>query len=401
MSGILSQFGIAEEVQTTPAITGIASDATGFTVTFASAPGLLASDTLILLGFTPAGYNATWSISSVTGLTVRVLTALNPGTSTVQGTYTASKYGRPATVTRFFDMNSESLKANYDRIESAGLRANTRVQRSDRWVVNEKGVAGDTEHEVQSRGFGLYFKHMLGTIATAGPTDSSYTHTATVGSLTGHTMTTQVGRPFTPSQVVQPFTHQGMKIASWELSCDVDGILMLKITWDGQHESTSVALAAASYSSSELLSFAGGAITIGGVAVDITKFSVTGDNKLSDSRRYIRASTLQKEPIEEGLRVYKASIDLDFTDLTHYAKYASATASGAMAALVATFTAPTLIGSTTFPSVVVTLPVCRYEGESPTVTGAKLLNQSVPFEVLFDGTNSPVSIAYTTLDSTP
>jgi hypothetical protein len=302
VSGILSQFGLAEEVVTTPAITGIASTATGFTVTFASAPSSKVGDTLILAGFTPSAYNGTWSIASVSGSTVTVLTGINPGNSTVQGTYTSSVFGQPQTVTRFYDFNGESLKVAVKRIESAGLRAATRVQRSDRWAVNLEGGAGDTTCEVQSRGFGIFLKHMLGTIATAGPTDAAYTHTATVGPLTGRSMTTQIGKPFTPSQVVQPFTHQGMKIGKWELSSGVDGLAVLKITWVYQNESTTVALATASYPAAELFSFAGAQVQIGGINVDVTKVTITGDNKLAEKRRYLRSSTLMKEPIEEGLR---------------------------------------------------------------------------------------------------
>lgn len=405
MSGILSQFGIAEELITnTPAITGITSTATGFTVTFGSAHGLLVADTLTMSGFTPAGYNGAWSIATVpTTTTVTVLTNLNPGVSTVQGTYLASTYGRPPVVTRFYDMNSESLKLDVKRIESVGLRANTRVQRQDRWAVNREGVAGDTTHEVQSRGFGVFFKHMMGAIATVGPTDSAYVHTATVGPLTGRSIATQVGRPFTPSQVVQPFTQQGMKIGKWELSNNVDGLLELKITWVGQDEQTGAALAVASYGVAELFSFAGGVITVGGVDIDVTKVTITGDNKLSEKRRFIRGSTLMKEPIEEGFRDYAFTIDLDFTDLSHYQRYASLTAAGAMAALSATWTAPTLIGATTFPSLAVTIPIARQDGETPTVTGPKLLVQALPFKVLTpsSGGNSPLSIAYTTLDATP
>jgi hypothetical protein len=402
MSGILAQLGVAEEIQTSPAITGITSTAAAFTVTFASAHNLQPGDTLILSGFTPSAYNGTWSVATTPLITtLTVLTSANPGNSTVQGTYTASLYGRPQTVTRFFDFNTEALKKNVGRIESAGLRAGTRVQRSDRFVVNPIEVAGPAELEVQSRGFGLLFKHMMGTIATTGPTDSAYTHTASVGPLTGRSLTSQVGRPFTPSQVVQAMTQQGMKISTWELSSQVDGLLLLKLTFVGQDEVTTVALAVASYATTELFSFVGGVLTVGGVATDITKITISGDNKLAGKRRYMRGSALMKEPLEEGLRDYKITVDLDFTDLSHYNRYVSSTAAGAIATLVATWTAPTLIGATTFPSVVVTAQAARQDGETPNVQGPKLLVQSLPFKVLYDGTNSPVKIAYTTLDSTP
>jgi hypothetical protein len=80
-----------------PAVTGITSTSTTFTVTFASAHGLSAGNTFVLTGFTPSAYNnavgTVWTVASAVGTTgsggtytVTVASTLNPGTTSVNGT---------------------------------------------------------------------------------------------------------------------------------------------------------------------------------------------------------------------------------------------------------------------------------------------------------------------------
>lgn len=52
-----------------PSITGITSTSSTFTVTFSSAHGLSAGNTFTLSGFTPSGYNGTWTVASAIGTT--------------------------------------------------------------------------------------------------------------------------------------------------------------------------------------------------------------------------------------------------------------------------------------------------------------------------------------------
>ena len=72
------------------AISGITSTATNFTITLANTNNLAAGDSITLTGFTPAAYNATFTIGSITGTTIVVSSALNPGPTTVNGTGTST-----------------------------------------------------------------------------------------------------------------------------------------------------------------------------------------------------------------------------------------------------------------------------------------------------------------------
>jgi hypothetical protein len=91
----------------------------------------------------------------------------------------------------------------------------------------------------------------------------------------------------------------------------------------------------------------------------------------------------------------------DFIDLTHYNRFVSATAAGALAQVIGTWTGPVLGGATTYPSLAVTLPTARFDGDTPNVAGPGPLSINLKGRGLYDGTNSPVTLAYVTADTTP
>jgi Phage tail tube protein len=318
------------------------------------------------------------------------------------GVVDESAYGTPLTPIRFFEYNNESLKPEQGRASSSGMRAGGRVQRADRFEPYRVGAGGDVEFDVPTKGFGFWLKHMLGTVGTTGPTDANYVHSGTVGSLLGDFFTAQFNKPFHPSGTNQPFTYHGCKIASWELSCDVDGVLVCSLSIDAEDEDTSTALAVASYPADyRIFSWTGGSVTIGGSAVELRDFKVSCDNGLNVDRRYLRASALKKEPVEDAFREIEFSCTADFVDLTQYDRFRSSTRVGTLAAIVATFDGPVAHGGTTLPRLEVTIPAARFDEVEVNVDGPEALTQSISGVGLFDSTNSPITVSYRTTDVTP
>lgn len=304
------------------------------------------------------------------------------------------------TPTRFLELVSESLNLQVQRLESAALRASTRYQRSDRWTANKKGVAGDVSFEVSSKGFGLLFKHWLGTVSTgtAPGGTTSKRHRCTIGDPFGLGLTVQIGRPDNTG-VVNPFSYLGCKIVSGSLSNSVDGYLMFNATVDGADESTSSGLAAASYAASdELLNFTGGALTMNSVAVaTVRDITITAAVGLNTGRYGIRSSTLKKEPIADDFVLVTGTITSEFESLTAYNRYVNGTTTG----VVATWTGATALEGAIFPQVVATMPVCRFDGDTPNLSGKSMLTQTLPFKALYDGSQEPLTVDYITLDATP
>ena len=310
-------------------------------------------------------------------------------------------YGTPVTVTRFFEFNKWSVALDQARVESAGMRSGTRTARADRFEPYTKGAGGSFELDVPTKGFGFWLKHMLGTVVAGSVVDSNYTHTATEGTLLGDMFTAQVNKPFHPAGTAQAHTYHGCKLTKWELACDVDGVLVFSGDIDAEDEDTSTGLASASYPSDyRVFSFAGASMTFAAGAVELKNFKVGADLGLDVERRFLRGSTLKKEPTENAMRTYSWSADLEHTSLANYDRYRSATRVGALAAIVATFNGPIAHAGTTLPQVTVTLPLARFDACKFDIEGPAGLMDSLSGVALSD-TGSPMTVTFRSTDITP
>lgn len=312
-------------------------------------------------------------------------------------------YGTIAVPTRFFEFESEGIGGDPGRVEAAALRPGRSVASAQRWQPYEVGRQGDLVIPVLTRGSAFWLRHMLGAVATtAGAAGEVNTHTATVADLTGKSFTAQVGRPFVSSGTVQPFTFAGGKVASWEIGNTVEEALKLTLSCDFQRENTATALAVASYpAGANLFSWAGCTVTVGGVAFDATDITLSADNQLRVDRRYLRGSSLKKEPLPEDLRSPEFELKADFDDLTHRDRVYALVRTGALAEIVARWVGPVQEGTSTTPEFTVTLPAARFDGFEAQIGGPEPTEQSLSGVALDDGTNSPVTIVYKSLDATP
>jgi hypothetical protein len=315
-----------------------------------------------------------------------------------------STYGTPVVVNRTFEYNSEGIEDTFARTEGDPLRKGLQVPRSDRFTPYYAGGAGPIELDVMTKGFGILFKHMLGSIATSGPTDTAYTHTATLGELFGKSLTVQVARPFYPSGTVQAFTFEGGKITEWTLSNSVENNLVLECGLDFEQVKTNTALATAAYPSAmENFTWAGGSILVGGADVGfcVNEISIAGNNSLNVDRRCISNGADKKEPAVNGRREITFSLSGDFASNAHRDRAAALTAAGALAEIKAAWIAPTLIGTTTYPKVEVTLGTARFDEWKASAGGAEGIQQELTGVARDNGVVQPISIAYTTADTTP
>jgi hypothetical protein len=323
--------------------------------------------------------------------------AIPSGLSAQLGIAEESVYGTPVTVTRFYEFTDESMAMDIERIESAGLRSGTRVQRSDRWVAGQKSVGGDVTMELATKSFGVWLKHALGGLVTSqpniGPDPTVFDHTFTPGDLPV-SLTVQVGRTDIGG-TTRPFTYEGCRVSEWELSASVGELAMFKATLLGEDEVTATALATASYPTTlQLLSFVNGSLTVAGSAFDVKEFSLAGNNGLADDR-YFFGSALRKQPLEAEMRVYDGELKAEFTDLTAYNRYVN----GTEAAMVLLFRGPSISG-TFFYDLQVTANV-RFDGDTPSVGGTEIVELPLKYKCVGNTPASALTILYRTTDTTP
>jgi hypothetical protein len=151
-----------------------------------------------------------------------------------------------------------------------------------------------------------------------------------------------------------------------------------------------VALASATYPSSiKPLKFNHASVTLGGSAVNVKSLTLSGNNMLDDSRRFLGSQYIS-EPLEMGLREYTGSLEVEFTDLTQYTRFVA----GTEAALVAAFTSGT-------DSVTITTNV-RVDGSTPNVAGREILTQTLPIKCIASSTDaSAITAVLVNSDATP
>jgi hypothetical protein len=267
------------------------------------------------------------------------------------------------------------------------------------------GAGGGLVIQPLSKAFGFWLRHMLGAVATGTLTDSTYTHTGTVGSLAGVSFMAQVNRPLgNVNQVDQAVTWRGGKVREWTIKLDREGLLTVELDLVFNQEGTATALASASYATAtEPFPWGLASLSINSVQVPVNSFEVKCNNGLDDARMKLQGTTARREPSENGRRVITTSFETDFDDLaSFYNRVRATTAANALLSnVVFTATAPTLAGSTTFPTLSVTIPSVRVDEAQPNVAGPEVMTLAVSGVGLWTGSGSPITVAYTSVDSIP
>ena len=346
------------------------------------------------------------------------------GLSGQVGAVAAPSYGDSATaVTRFYEFLSENFVYNPAFLDGMGLKAGQAFNRATRTVVSQFDVNADLTMEHTSGeapnavadSMGFWWKYALGSAFTT-PTlvlGTAYQQVHVNGSKAGQYLTVQVGRPQISGVTVQPFSYLGVKITDWEFSCNDNQIAQLKITCDGQTESTSVALAAASYPTPNgLFSFANASVmTLGGTATTtagvtsvasgvalgsrVTGITITGSTPMKVDRYGLGNSGLKGEPIENAIPtitgtltteffsrtelydVFKANttqpLQLDFTKFDPAGNDANGVAAGPNPYRLSFI-----------------LPAVRFKSGAVNITSPDVVPQTIGFQAYDDGTTNPV-----------
>ncbi len=308
-----------------------------------------------------------------------------------------SSFAVAVTPDRGFEYNDDPMPVTpmAGRTESDPMRVGSRVRRSARVVPYNSHAEGHVDLDWMTKGMGFWLEHLLPSVATTG--SGPYVHTATEGTsssaLVGKSFTAQFNAPFHPSGTNQPLTFAGGKVPQWSIGCDVDGMLVLGLDLWFASWSTGTALATASYPSG-MANFAWkhGAVTVGGSSFDVTAVSFEVNQNYDLDRRQIRGDAAPKEPTP-GRMEGTFSLEADFNSLAQFNRVHDTDVADLSAAIVGTWTNGTDI-------VTVTVPAGRFD-EFSFGGDRGGLTQELSGVIEYDGTNSPITIAYTTGDSTP
>lgn len=299
---------------------------------------------------------------------------------------------------RFVEFTSESLERRQNIAASEGIRSGRRYGGQGR-RISRHDAGGSVTFEIATSGFGVFFEHLLGDVATVVDVPSdAFTHTFTPGTLLGKGLTLQKGVE-KPDGTVQAFTYPGTKILSADFSVDQDGLLMGTFEFDASQEVTGTALAAASYSTPRIFTYSEGTLSVDGVAKANVRSvgSVSIVNNLMVERFFLGNQGIKSQPINTPFDTISGNLDVEFQNLTDfYDLFAGDTS----AELELEFVGDTLSGAfdETFR---ITIADVRFEGETPKVGGPELVYMNVPFVGLDPATGDAIEIVYGTGDATP
>lgn len=326
--------------------------------------------------------------------------AVRSGLGAQFGIKKETTYGTAVTVDKFTYMESEGLILEPGYIPSPFL--GTVVMDVAQESMYTSGAGGPILFPFFNKGMGVLLEQCFGTavVAQVGST-TEYTHTFTLDTTNGKTgmsATVQILKPNTVGSLVNPFTMEGGKVTSFELTMDEQGVLKLNTTWLGETASFGTSLASASYGTNlAMFNWTQADVTLNSSAFYPKSFNLKCEFSVDDNRRSFGSSD-RREPIMNASPGVKVSGNLsgEFDDLTAYNLFAA----GTFVPLEVTITGATIPSESNPYKVVITCPNIRLKGDTPVVGGPGIVQNSAPFEAYKSGATAAITLVTHSDEST-
>ncbi len=321
-------------------------------------------------------------------------------------------YGAYAAPSRWIEFLTEGIDLQKGTYQSPALRGGGLFNRATRRVVtSRRGVAPHTA-EWATKGMGLILSHAVGSTPVVsqlgGTAAHRQVHVPRSNGHNGMSLSMQKGVP-DAAGTQKPFTAVGCKVTGWSLSVEPNGVLVGSWDIDARDVTTDHAYVEPSYVETELLSFAGAHLYLGGTVstsggvmsvsggdeIDVTgTLTLTGDNALNIDKPKA-GSLLKREPTHNGMKVYGGTLTTEFIDqATIYDLYDDDISTP----LVARFVGSNIAGA--YDNMLeVVYPSVKFEGETPKVGGPGDVAMSAGFTAFDNGTNPPVQFVIVSTDT--
>lgn len=347
--------------------------------------------------------------------------ATGSGVCSQFGFVAESTVGTAVTVTKFLKhVSIAGTGLDPIRVDDLGLGGCALVTTADRTAEVARQASREVTVNVGNKGFGVLLKLALGSSAVATQVASSplYRQIHNNGDPTGSSITTQFGFPeATATATNRPFTLNGCKIVSWELSQAMNGLLQLKFTLDAWNEITGTALATATYVSAyepygwktltaaqigATVSLSSGAVTLGtpSTIANCKGITVKGTQPLRTDGFFAGGAGIKSEQLLAGFQIFEGDLDLEFASRTQiYDAFSGYTS----LPLQFTWQSPTDVGTSNFAKIILSLPQVKLTspGGNAQVGGPGTLDGKTSFRAYGDpaGTLPAIQIIYDSTDT--
>ena len=309
-----------------------------------------------------------------------------------------STYGTAVAPTRAYEAKADTFTRDVEYLQSVGFRRDMQTIRSDRDDTISLGATGSIEFDLLNKGAGLLLQHVLG--STAGPTQlgatSAYRSTfATTDIGPTGSSTIQVSR-VDSGGTLRPFTYEGCVATGFNISQDLGSNLSFTLNFDAENEQTSTGEATPAYpSSADPFNYTQAVIAIdGSAATNFTSFSLDGDLAMDTARRFLNGSATKSQPKRSGVPSYTGTITAEFASLTDYNKFVN----GTEFSINASWNGAEIASPYNFECVI-SIPVAKFTGSTPVASLDSLTTVDLPFTVLDNGSSAPITMTYTSTDT--
>lgn len=327
--------------------------------------------------------------------------AVASGIGSQVGIAAESTYGTYVAPSTFIMATKVALKKVKNTTTDQGLAAGRLLNLGSRRVVTTKAGEGSVSFNAVNKGMGLLLQGLMGTAVTPvqQAATTAYLQTHTLADPFGKSLSIQSGVP-DAGGTVRPYTFLGCRVTDATFTVEVDKDVECEFNVDAQDVTEAQTIAAASYATGTR-QFVGtdATIKVGTYASEasvsgVKKVSVKIDRALKTDRFYLGASGLKGQPIISDFTKITGTISADYIDKTVFAdRFAADTGFSLVIELVGT-----LIASTYYNTLRITLPQCFLDGDTPQVDGPDVVSGDFPFVCNFDGTNLP-KIEYISTDT--
>jgi hypothetical protein len=353
-----------------------------------------------------------------------------------------ASYGlvKPTPAWTFYEPTTAVPKKVKTTKQSSGLAAGRYVDVSSRRVVVERSATVATTMDVcTAGGFTKWINQISSSYATGAagsqaaangiwaagarlqPTAPMYGYSHTFrNSIAGRSASLQLGIPTTDG-VLRQYDAMGCKPTKMQFSCKAGDILTLATDWDSRvledplittayegypngATQTPYTQAAPSYVVQTPFHFGQAQIQLGtsialasaaSPADGLTGFDLAIERKLNIGRQYYGNAGLKDEPITNDVVSITGNLTSDFVNKTYYA---DAFYSDTPLFAIVTFAAGALAATT--PAIQFVLSEIYLNDGSPGAPNKEIVNNSFPFQALYDLSNEPLSILMQTADAT-
>jgi hypothetical protein len=331
---------------------------------------------------------------------------------------------------KFSAFKSETLELKKSTGQGIGLFSGKLYPQAARRVITEWTAGGGITMDLPARGLQQWLFPMFGSYGQAASAfaedgvTGAYSSVHAPGALEGNSFVLQKGVPAADNGTVEPVTYCGCKISEWEISATRSEIAQLVLTVEARNELAgamnadplNVSLpglqAYVAPASGGVFTFLEGTVYTGGtvsttsgistvatpvVAANVRQFSIKHTVPLDLERYFGGNAGFKAEQLQNGLRAITGSLTIEWlSSLQRYNAFAADTPTP----LQLKFLGPSIGSGSDFSTLTILVPDIFLDGESPKIGGPEVVQQTIPFTGLDDGTNNVIQATYWTLDST-